>query len=210
MMQENRSFNTILAGFPGAETALVGKCEPIHFNGEKLCQTGTAKLTPVPLKTGIDGSRDIDHSHRGFGIECNLDSSGICRNDGFDKLGFGEGGSGEAAGLYPYSYAERSETKAYWDFAKRYALADRMFFTQTASSFISHQIILSGTVALNSHESLTDQPNGMPWGCDAIPGTQVDIFAASIPLLHGVRDDGRRARFRARLVEVLRGVLQPW
>ena len=46
-----------------------------------------------------------------------------------------------------------------------------MFFTETAASFISHQMILSGTVALNANESLTDQPDGMPWGCDAPPGT---------------------------------------
>ena len=92
-------------------------------------------------------------------MECDLDSAtGVCRNDGFDKIRFGAEGSGGPAIPYPYAYVERSETKAYWDFAKRYALADTMFFTQTAASFISHQIILSGTVPLNSHESLTDQP----------------------------------------------------
>jgi phospholipase C len=177
MMQENRSFNTIFAGFPGAETALVGKCEPVRVSGQELCPTGTTKLTPVHLISGHGSlGNDIDHSHQGFKIECNLNSSGVCRNDGFDKIGKGAGGSGEPAGLLPYSYVDRSETKAYWDFAKQYALADRMFFTQTASSFIAHQIILSGTVKLNSHESLTDQPNGMPWGCDASPGTQVDIL----------------------------------
>ncbi|HLY03125.1 MAG TPA: alkaline phosphatase family protein [Candidatus Cybelea sp.] len=177
LMQENRSFNTIFAGFPGADTALVGKCEPVRISGQKLCPTGTTKLTPVHLKTG-GGSigRDIDHSHTGFQIECDLDSSGVCRNDGFDKIGFGAGGSGQSAGLYPYSYVYRSETKAYWDFAKQYALADHMFFSQTAASFIAHQIILSGTVALNSHESLTDQPAGMPWGCDDVPGAHSDIL----------------------------------
>ncbi len=41
-----------------------------------------------------------------------------------------------------------------------------MFFTDTASSFIAHQIILSGTVGLNYRESLTDQPSIPPWGCD--------------------------------------------
>jgi phospholipase C len=186
MMQENRSFNTIFAGFPGADTALVGKCEPVTVSGQKLCQTGMTKLTPVHLKTG-GGSigRDIDHSHHGFEIECDPDSSGVCRNDGFDKVRFGAGGSGQSAGLYPYSYVYRSDTKAYWDFAKQYVLADHMFFTQTAASFIAHQIILSGTVALNSHESLTDQPNGMPWGCDAHPGTHTPIL----------RKDGKEDRY---------------
>jgi phospholipase C len=137
MMQENRSFNNIFAGFPGADTALTGACEPA-----KWCKTGTITLKPVTLestdKFGL--GTDIDHSHNGFKIECNLKSLGVCQNDGFDKIRFGEAGGGELAKTYPYQYVERSETKAYWDFAKRYALADHMFFTRTAASFISHQI----------------------------------------------------------------------
>ena len=176
MMQENRSFNNIFAGFPGAETAMTGPCEKARW-----CKTGTATLTPVTLETTdrLGLGTDIDHSHNGFKIECDLNASGICQNDGFDKIRFGESGTGEVAKLYAYAYVERSETKAYWDFAKQYALADQMFFTQTAASFIAHQIILSGTVALNSHESLTDQPDGMPWGCDASPGTQADILLSN-------------------------------
>ena len=54
-----------------------------------------------------------------------------------------------------------------------------MFFTDTASSFIAHQMILSGTVKLNSHESLTDQPDAQPWGCDAPPGTQTAVIFKS-------------------------------
>jgi phospholipase C len=173
MMQENRSFNNIFAGFPGADTALSGPCEPA-----KWCKTGTAKLKSVTLETTnrLGLGIDIDHSHNGFKIECDLNASGVCQNDGFDKIRFGAAGTGQLAKLYPYAYVERSETKAYWDFAKRYALADKMFFSQTAASFIAHQIILSGTVAINSHESLTDQPNGMPWGCDASPGTHTPIL----------------------------------
>ncbi|HLY03126.1 MAG TPA: alkaline phosphatase family protein [Candidatus Cybelea sp.] len=173
LMQENRSFNNIFAGFPGADTAMTGACEPTNW-----CKTGTAKLKAITLETTnrLGLGKDIDHSHNGFKIECNLNASGVCQNDGFDKIRLGEAGTGPLAKLYAYAYVERSETKAYWDFAKQYALADQMFFTQTASSFISHQIILSGTVAINSHESLTDQPNGMPWGCDASPGTQTPIL----------------------------------
>jgi phospholipase C len=176
MMQENRSFNNIFAGFPGAVTALSGPCEPA-----KWCKTGTATLKPVSLETtNIDGAgKDIDHSHNGFKIECDLNGSGICQNDGFDKIRFGEAGTGALAKLYPYAYVKRSETKAYWDFAKQYALADHMFFTQTAASFIAHQMILSGTVALNSHESLTDQPNDTPWGCDGQIGENTPVLKSN-------------------------------
>jgi phospholipase C len=173
MMQENRSFNNMFAGFPGAETALTGACEKTAW-----CKTGRVALKPVNLETTnhLGLGTDIDHSHNGFGIECDIESSGVCRNDGFNKIRFGEAGTGELAKLYPYAYVARSESKPYWDFAKQYALADEMFFTDTASSFIAHQIILSGTVRLNSRESLTDQPNGFPWGCDAPPGTHTPVL----------------------------------
>ncbi|HEV3091892.1 MAG TPA: alkaline phosphatase family protein [Candidatus Cybelea sp.] len=174
LMQENRSFNNIFAGFPGATSALVGKCERTPW-----CKTGKATLKPVTLETTnqLGLGTDIDHSHNGFKIECDFDkSTQMCRNDGFDKIRFGESGIGERAKLYPYAYIERSESKPYWDFAKHYALSDDIFFTDTASSFIAHQIILSGTVALNSHESLTDQPDAQPWGCDAPKGTTTPVL----------------------------------
>lgn len=174
MLQENRSFNNIFAGFPGAETAMSGPCEPSRW-----CKSGTIKLKPVTLETTghLGLGTDIDHSHNGFEIECDFDTaSSACRNDGFDKIRYGESGDGPPAKTYPYAFVERSETKAYWDFASRYALADHMFFTDTASSFIAHQMILSGTVALNSHESLTDQPNAQPWGCDGQYGEKTYIL----------------------------------
>jgi len=173
MMQENRSFNNLFAGFPGAMTAMSGPCLPAPW-----CKSGTLKLHPVTLETTnhLGLGTDIDHSHNGFKIECDLDTSGDCRNDGFDKIRHGETGEGELAKTYPYAYVDRSETKAYWDFAKRYALADNIFFTDTASSFIAHQIILSGTVRLNSDESLTDEPDDEIWGCDAFPYTTTPVL----------------------------------
>ena len=176
LMQENRSFNNVFAGFPGAMTAMSGPCLPAPW-----CKSRTIKLRSVTLEsTGNLGEGiDIDHSHAGFLIECNANSLGVCQNNGFDKIRKGESGGAELAKKYAYRYIERSETKAYWDFAKRYSLADEMFFTDTASSFISHQIILSGTVRLNDRESLTDQPDALPWGCDAPQGTQTAIIFKS-------------------------------
>jgi phospholipase C len=176
MIQENRSFNNMFAGFPGATSALSGPCLPAPW-----CKNGTIKLKSVTLETTgrIGLGTDIDHSHNGFLVECNANAAGICQNNAFDKIYFGESGGGEPAKAYPYAFVNRKEITAYWDFAKQYSLADEMFFTDTASSFIAHQIILSGTVALNSHESLTDQPDQQPWGCDAPPGTQTPIILKS-------------------------------
>ncbi|MBV8197669.1 MAG: hypothetical protein JO263_06020, partial [Candidatus Eremiobacteraeota bacterium] len=175
MMQENRSFNNIFAGFPGATTAMSGKCKV----GTKYCPAGGM----VPLKAiTLESSNqagfgdDISHSHAAFELECNPNASKVCQLDGFNQITFGQGLYGPPAKDYPYSYIEPKETKAYWDFAGQYGLADKMFFTDTASSFIAHQMILSGTVALNDHESLTDQPSNAPWGCDGFPGTMTPVI----------------------------------
>lgn len=175
LFQENRSFNNLFAGFPGADTALSGKCNP----STKYCPKGGV----VPLKTvtlestgSVLTAKDISHDHASFEAECDPTPAKICRNDGFNQIAFGETIGGPPAKLYPYRYVTRSETKAYWDFAKQYGIADRMFFTDTASSFIAHQEILSGTVRLNANESLTDEPSNTPWGCDAYPGTVTAII----------------------------------
>ena len=58
-----------------------GPCEPA-----KWCKTGTVTLKPVTLETTdkLGLGHDIDHSHNGFKIECDLNASGVCQNDGFD------------------------------------------------------------------------------------------------------------------------------
>ncbi|MBV9055842.1 MAG: hypothetical protein JO351_04270 [Candidatus Eremiobacteraeota bacterium] len=168
LLQENRSFDNLFAGFPGAHTAMEGECKASPSVPQ--CEVGhKVHLKAIPLAEGppSKGGKDICHSHGCFVTECDANSQGVCRNDGFDLITYGEGSGGPLAYLYPYAYVRRSDTKAYWDLAKAYALADEMFFTETASSFIAHQVILSGTVALNSKESLTDEPSAMPWGCDA-------------------------------------------
>jgi phospholipase C len=168
LLEENRSFNNIFAGFPGAETAMSGKCKPAAW----CPASGRITLKSVKLESnGILGGVDIDHSHRGFEIECDPTPANVCRNDGFDLVNHGQAGSLLPAKTYPYSYVDRAETKPYWDFAKQYTLADHMFYTETASSFTAHQQIIAGTTQISPTESFTDQPTEMPWGCDA-PGAE--------------------------------------
>ena len=170
-MQENRSFNNIFAGFPGAQTALSGPCRP-KGQAAKWCPADhMIALHSVHLRTGTpDFGIDIDHSHSGFQIECNLNASNVCAMDGFNLIRYGESGQSGFAKTYAYAYVDRKETAPYWRLAQQYTLADKMFLTDTASSFIAHQLILSGTVRINDHESLTDQPFTTPWGCDAPAG----------------------------------------
>ena len=175
LVQENRSFDNLFMGFPGANTATQGLCKPV----KPWCKVAReVSLRPIDLAVGSPnlGGKDICHSHKCFKLECNLDASNECRMDGFDLIGFGESYGGPAAKLYPYAYVRRSETKPYWALAEQYALADNMFSTDTASSFIAHQQLIAGTVRLTDDESLTDQPTSSPWGCDAPDGTQTDIL----------------------------------
>jgi phospholipase C len=169
IVQENRSFNDLFAGFPGADTALHGQCKAIP---QAWCRTAhEVPLRAIPLAQGLpsESGKDICHSHGCFVTECDADASNVCRNDGFDDITFGESSFGAPAKLYPYAYVRRSDVEPYWNLAKQYTLADHMFFTETAASFIAHQMLLTGTVRLNDRSSLTDQPNVMPWGCDARP-----------------------------------------
>jgi phospholipase C len=177
LLQENRSFNTLFMGFPGADTATSGPCKIAKY--APWCRGQIVKLKPVLLegtKGGRPGGVDIGHEHHDFELECDRDASNNCRMDGFDLIRGGTAGNGSYAKLYPYGYVDRAETKPYWDLASRYALADHMFFTDTAASFIAHQEIISGTVRLNAKRSLTDEPNDSIWGCDAISGTQTAVL----------------------------------
>lgn len=178
MVQENRSFNDLFAGFPGANTAMQGRCKPDPPHTPWCNGTHEIPLKARALASGSPtfGGTDICHSHQCFVLECDPTGAKVCRMDGFDLIDYGESQGGPAAKLYPYAYVRRSDVKAYWDFAKTYTLADEMFFTETAASFIAHQSLIAGSAELNDRESLTDQPDTFPWGCDAATGARTPVL----------------------------------
>ncbi len=174
MVQENRSFDNIFAGFPGADTTMEGPCKPAKWcKGSHIVKLHSVKLeSNGAAYFGVD----IDHSHHGFEVECDPNASNVCQNDGFNLIRYGQAGQGFPAKLYPYAYVDRKESAPYWKLAQQYTLADELFFTETASSFIAHQAILSGTVQYSKDAVLTDQPNNTPWGCDAPTGTTTPLL----------------------------------
>src|SRR5215469_5961126 len=93
MVQENRSFDNIFAGFPGANTVMEGACSPAP---DCKGSSHTIKLHSVKLEAGIgpNEGKDIDHSHNGWEIECDATASNVCRMDGFILIRFGESGGG--------------------------------------------------------------------------------------------------------------------
>ncbi len=145
IIQENRSFNNLFLGYPGATTQGYG----YDTKGNKI------SLQPIDLAT----EWDIDHADTDFFAAC--DGTGKlpgtqCKMDGWNN---------EQTTLHvppnaPYAYVPRSEIRPYWDMARQYVLADGMFSSNIDASFVAHQYAVA---AYASHT--VNGPAG-PWGCE--------------------------------------------
>jgi len=165
IVQENRSFNDLFEGYPGAKTASSGKDEAGH----------TIALQPISLKTVYE----IDHSAGAMFQAC--DGMGKlpgtkCRMDGFNlENEYGGPHDGQ------YDYVPQSETKPYWDMAHEFVLADKMFASQLDESFVAHQYIIAAQA-----RSSVDVPDSF-WGCGGEP-------ADSVPMITKLRTYGGSQR----------------
>jgi phospholipase C len=146
IVQENRSFDNLFQGYPGADTVASGK----DSKGKII------PLTPVSLATQYE----IDHSAQAMFAAC--DGTGKlpgthCRMDGFNR----EGTSYAPPSLkYPqYVYVPHSESKPYFDMAHEWVLADHMFQSQLDDSFAAHQYIIAAQA-----QSAVNLPFAQ-WGC---------------------------------------------
>jgi phospholipase C len=137
IVQENRSFNDLFYGFPGARTVTYG----YNSKGKKI----------VLLPVGLDTKWDLDHSSYSFFSACN--GAGAypgtdCRMNGFNNEHWYCGHQSQPPcpnSNPPYSYVPHSDTKPYFYLARKYVLADEMYASNfDASSFISHQYIIAG------------------------------------------------------------------
>jgi phospholipase C len=162
IVQENRSFNDLFYGFPGAKTATYGYTS----SGSKVT------LQPVGLET----TWDIDHSSYSFFAACNGTGSfpgTDCQMNGFNNESWYCGAYDEPPcpnSDPPYSYVPHSETKPYFYLGKHYVLADQMYASNfDASSFISHQYIIAGQAS-----SAVDYPWNY-WGCSGGSGSGDEI-----------------------------------
>ena len=154
IVQENRSFNDLFQGYPGADTVDHGK----DSHGK------TVELKPVPLSFQYV----IDHSAAAMFSACNS-SGGLpgtnCRMDGFNEE---ESFGGPRGVEYPeYVYVPHKDSKPYFDMAHEWVVGDRMFQSHLDESFVSHQYIIAAQAA-----SSVDLPYGA-WGCSGGPGNGV-------------------------------------
>lgn len=132
IMQENRTFDNLFNGFPGADTA----------------QSATNKGTPIRLSVvPLAESTDLPHAHWAWWRAWDHG-----KMDGFAD-------SGAPDPLYPYSYVRRRDVAAYWRLAQEYTLSDRMFQSNTGPSFPAHQYMIAGQSG-NAAEAPTATPWG--------------------------------------------------
>ncbi len=143
VVQENRSFDDMFQGYPGADTVSSGKDS----------KGGRIELQPISLKKQYE----IDHS--AFAMFKACDGTGKlpgtrCRMDGFDL-------EVQYSGPYhgQYAYVPHAESKPYWDMAHEWVLSDKMFASQLDESFVAHQYIIAAQA-----QSSVDIPD-LYWGC---------------------------------------------
>ena len=166
VVQENRSFDTLFRGFPGADTVGAGYGQRRRY-----------ALRPIRLTD----PNDITHSHLQF-----LQDYDRGANDGFDReiVGFTSTcrdpynePSCWVFAKYPYSveaysYVRREEIQPYWTMAARYALSDRTFASNNGPSYTSHQYLISG-----QSRHVVDGPSTLPvWGCNSKSGTTTTLL----------------------------------
>jgi phospholipase C len=81
---------------------------------------------------------------------------------------------------FPYAAVPRSQSQKYWSLAQNYTLADRMFTSVSAGSYPQHQFLIAA-----QSDDVVIGPNGVPWGCDAPPGTYTEIAGPGGVLTQG-------------------------
>jgi len=121
IVQENRTFDNLFNGYPGANSRNYG----YDSKGNKVY------LQPEPLGLPYD----LDHSHTGFETEW---AKG--KMNGFDL----EGHSPTTVADPAYTYVPEAQVKPYWDIAAEFALADNMFQSNEGPSFPAHQFLIAG------------------------------------------------------------------
>ncbi|HZT95502.1 MAG TPA: alkaline phosphatase family protein [Chloroflexota bacterium] len=146
--KENRSFDSMFGRFPGADGATTGKLP-------------SGKVVPL-IHQPDHLMLDIDH---GYGAAVTGVNHGAM--NGFSRL-LGAIQSGRDMSL---SQFHAGDIPGYWEYAKRYTLADHFFATIMGASFPNHLVTVAST-----SENVVDNPidnSKHAWGCDSGRYTEV-------------------------------------
>jgi phospholipase C len=162
VIQENRSFDNLFSGFPGADAPTFG------YLGKK-------KITLHP--TRLENPGNIENNWRDA-----ISGWNHGKMNGFAQEHF-YGGPLDFA----YAYVPRDETAPYWAMARKWVLADRMFPLEFGPSYTAHlSLIAANTDIKPTPLAEVDAPDTLKWGCEAPEGTRTyTIDVARIERFNG-------------------------
>ena len=172
ILQENRTFDNMFHGFPGANTVNTG-------NGHGKTYT----LQQIPLTWRYD----LNHDHSQF-----LEDYDQGKDDGFDDeiIKYKTGSDcpddptrhNEPAcwvisqqqmwKQMAYSYVRQSDVQPYWTLASEYALGDNAFASNSGPTYVAHQYLIAGE---SGHA--VEVPSTQPWGCGGPASETVNLLA---------------------------------
>ncbi|MBV9055577.1 MAG: hypothetical protein JO351_02930 [Candidatus Eremiobacteraeota bacterium] len=154
VIQRDRSFDNIFAGYPGADAPTKG-----------LTSKGTyVALKPASLQTPACALRTNDLSY----FKVAWDNG---KMDGWNLLS-------RKHSLCPYTRLSNADRRPYWELAKQYALADHAFASTHYGSFVNMLYLIAGSTQLNQRTYVAGPPlMTSPWGgCDSPPGARTTIL----------------------------------
>ncbi len=151
VVKENHTFDNYFGSFPGAEGA----------SRIRLADGGVIEPPRAPLLT----PHDLCHSH-----PCALQDWNDGGMDGWEKV---ENASVNGD-LLAYAQYREEDIPNYWQYARRFTLADRFFSGQMGPSFPGHTFLLAAQSGwAEGNPSLS--PLRPYWGCDQPAGTTVPV-----------------------------------
>jgi len=123
VLQENRTFDNLFHGYPGANYAKTG----YNHKGKAV------QLFELPLMTPWDPS----HEYKNWVAEYN---DGKMNGFDLDTIDYGSGAPKDFA----YGYARRQDVNAYWDLAREGVLGDATFADHRSQSYAGHLYPIAG------------------------------------------------------------------
>ena len=159
IIQENRSFDNLFNGFPGADTVKAG-----------MSHDGLVPLRPVDLAYPVD----VDHQHRAF-----LKEYDAGKMDGFDDV---ETSPRQRERTFPYAFVPRNQVEPYWKMAEEYTLGDRTFQSNSGPSFPAHLYLIAGQSDYTANNPNHIETSHFAWGCDSPENASLRFFSVLVPL----------------------------
>ncbi|HZY97560.1 MAG TPA: alkaline phosphatase family protein [Candidatus Cybelea sp.] len=152
VIQQDRSFDNLFAGFPGADAPHKG----LTSKGKYV------PLVPIRLQT------NACQIYLGYGQYFDI-AWDHGKMDGWNLLD-------HKRPLCPYTRVADHDKRLYWQLARQYALADHMFSSTRFDNFVEQLYLISGTTQIGAQKYVAGPPNGAVWGCNAPPGSHTTLL----------------------------------